>query len=45
MENFKHECNGKITESSLEAEFKCDKCECSNDDVTEVPCACECHDN
>lgn len=47
MKNFEHECNGKINDSSLESELKCDNCNCNcdNEDITEVCCNCSCHDN
>jgi len=43
MKNFEHECNGKIVGPSLEAQSKCEKCNCQEEDVTETPCTCSCH--
>ena len=45
MKNFEHECNGKINDSSLESESKCNNCNCDSEDITEVCCNCSCHDN
>ncbi len=45
MKNFEHECNGKVEDFNLETEAKCDKCNCENEDITDTPCNCSCHND
>ena len=45
MKNFEHECNGKAADAPLEAQSKCDNCNCAEEDITDVPCDCSCHGN
>lgn len=45
MKNFEHECNGKIAEPPLETQAKCGKCNCTENDVTDAPCECACHND
>jgi len=44
MKNFEHECNGKVEDSNLEAQYSCDKCNCENY-TQENTCECSCHSN
>ena len=43
MKSFEHECNGKVTESSLEVQANCEECDCGENDIAETPCECACH--
>jgi ligand-binding sensor protein len=47
MKNFKHECNGKVTNppSEEEEEEKCDNCNCTKNEKSDKPCMCACHAN